>query len=208
MQPTRHKRGPARHELPTGSKRALQNSNTAPCRPSPLPPFPPHTCTHIRIYAGGDTEPIVGRIIANSAPPPSPSSIGTKCHPSQPGGLSPAGIDSQLETSLAALSLPSVGELYLHQPDPSNSLLDSLRTLDTLHKAGKITAIGLSNYHASEVQRAFDLCAAHSLTPPTVYQGIYSPLNRLVEDELLPILRTNGCSFVAYVRERSEPVHM
>ena len=48
----------------------------------------------------------------------------------------------------------------------------------------QVKAIGLSNYHASEVARAFDLCKEHSLTPPTVYQGLYNPLNRMVEEEV------------------------
>jgi aflatoxin B1 aldehyde reductase len=56
----------------------------------------------------------------------------------------------------------------------------------------------MSNYHASEVRRAFELCREHGLAPPSVYQGLYNPLNRAVEDELIPVLRENGCSFVAY----------
>ena len=39
-------------------------------------------------------------------------------------------------------------------------------------------------------------------TPPSVYQGLYNPLNRLVEDELIPTLRANGCGFVACVASR------
>ncbi len=56
----------------------------------------------------------------------------------------------------------------------------------------------MSNYHAWEVERAFQLCNEHGLTRPTVYQGLYNPLNRLVEDELLPLLKKNNCSFIAY----------
>ena len=90
------------------------------------------------------------------------------------------------------------GEYYLHQPDPDHSLLDSLKCLHAYHEQGLISAIGMSNYHASEMERAFELCAEHHLTPPTVYQGLYNPLNRLVEQELLPVLRQHHCSFVAY----------
>ena len=49
-----------------------------------------------------------------------------------------------------------------------------------------------------QVQRAFDLCKEHGWTPPAVYQGLYNPLNRLVEEKLLPVLRANNCAFVAY----------
>lgn len=63
---------------------------------------------------------------------------------------------------------------------------------------GKIGAVGMSNYHADEVARAFALCEQHALTKPSVYQGLYNPLNRAAEDELLPVLRQHGCAFVAY----------
>ena len=129
----------------------------------------------------------------------SPITLGTKAHPSQPDGLSPAGIRSQLQKSLDAMKVSSVNEFYLHQPDDEHSLLDSLKTLNELIEEGKISSIGMSNYHASEVQRAFDLCSEHGLEhKPRVYQGLYNPLNRKVEDELLPVLRENKCSFVAY----------
>jgi aflatoxin B1 aldehyde reductase len=164
----------------------------------------PHYIDTARIYAGGQTEPVVGAVLSQISLPANNSFlVGTKAHPSQPGGLSPAGIQQQLQESTEVLHLqqssPSVlHEYYLHQPDTESSLLESLECLHDLKKKGVISAIGMSNYHVSEVQRAFDLCQEHSLTPPTVYQGLYNPLNRAVEDELLPVLKNNDCSFVAY----------
>ncbi|KAL7542477.1 hypothetical protein ACHAXR_011798 [Thalassiosira sp. AJA248-18] len=149
-----------------------------------------------RIYAGGDSEKMLGGALSKLDE--SSITLGTKAHPSQPNGLSPDGIRSQLQASLDAMKVSSVNEFYLHQPDDDYSLLDSLKTLNELIGEGKISTIGMSNYHASEVQRAFDLCNEHGLAKPSVYQGLYNPLNRVVEDELLPVLRDNGCSFVAY----------
>ena len=153
-----------------------------------------------RIYAGGESERMLGLALE---PQKEQSfsykiSIGTKAHPSQPNGLSPQGLRSQLESSLEAMNLSSVNEFYLHQPDEHHPLLDSLQTLHLFVQEGLISNIGMSNYHAAEVQRCFDLCNEHGLTKPTVYQGLYNPLNRCVEDELLPVLRRNGCRFVAY----------
>lgn len=185
-------------------KMAVSTSSTAPQKNIAVP----HYIDTARIYAGGQTEPVVGAVLSKiSLPEGSESSflVGTKAHPSQKGGLSAAGIQQQLQESIAALHLqPSsssashLHEYYLHQPDTENSLLESLECLHALKTQGVISAIGMSNYHASEVQRAFDLCAQHSLTPPTVYQGLYNPLNRAVEAELLPVLKQNKCSFVAY----------
>lgn len=150
-----------------------------------------------RIYAGGKTEHIVGGALLAMGDTDYVY-VGTKAHPSQPGGLSKAGITSQLQTSLVAMNLESVQEYYLHQPDPETSLLESLQCLHELVQCGTIQEIGMSNYAAVEMQRAFEICDEHNLTKPKVYQGLYNPLNRKVEEELLPVLRKHGCSFVAY----------
>jgi len=159
-----------------------------------------HYIDTARIYAGGATEPIVGATVADAASYCSPESVlvGTKAHPSQPNGLSAKGIQQQFETSIKAMGLDSVGEYYLHQPDTENSLLESLQCIHSLVNEGKMTNLGMSNYHVSEVKRAFELCEKHGLTKPTVYQGLYNPLNRVVEKELIPLLKENGCEFVAY----------
>ena len=155
-----------------------------------------------RIYAGGKTETILGhcfgQLSQQNAEFRSSSIITTKVHPSQPQGLSPTGLREQLNTSLQAMGLTYVDELYLHQPDTENALMDSLQAADLCIKEGLVKRLGMSNYHESEVQRAIDLCKEHNWTPPTLYQGLYNPLNRRVEATLLPILRDNQIEFVAY----------
>ncbi|GMI45951.1 hypothetical protein TrCOL_g659 [Triparma columacea] len=151
-----------------------------------------------RIYSGGSCEAMV-----NEACKDLDVLVGTKAHPSQSlasdSGLSLPGLEKQFETS--SDNLPDcfpLHEYYLHQPDPESDLLDSLRYVDGLIKSGKVKKLGLSNYNVNEVKRAFSLCDSHGLTPPSVYQGLMNPLNRMVEAELLPFLRSRGCSFVAY----------
>ena len=123
-------------------------------------------------------------------------SLGTKAHTSQPGGLTADGIRKQLEASLNALGVDRLEEFYLHQPDPDSDLLESLRCTDALVREGIVRRVGMSNYHASEVARAFMLCDEHGLTKPSVYQGLFNPLNRLVEDDLLPTLREHQSATV------------
>ena len=160
---------------------------------------PVHYIDTARIYAGGETESIVGKVLASvGSRDKGVLMIGTKAHPSQKGGLSPAGIRSQIEASLHAMQIDRVGEFYLHQPDTEHALLASLQEAHSLVSEGLCSVVGMSNYHASEVQRAFDLCVEHNLTKPTVYQGLYNPLNRCVEKELIPLLKRNQCDFVAY----------
>lgn len=149
-----------------------------------------------RIYAGGKTESVVGHVLSELQD--KVWSVCTKAHPSQPAGLSKDGIQAQFDASANAMSRTSFDEYYLHQPDTEYPLLESLKCLHKFCQEGKIRKIGMSNYHVSEMKRAFQLCKDHGLTPPTVYQGLYNPLNRAIEDDLLPVLRENNCSFVAY----------
>ena len=159
-----------------------------------------HYIDTARIYSGGKNEPIVGNVLKDALSYCDADSleIGTKAHPSQPNGLSKDGIMAQFKTSIEAMDVTAVGEYYLHQPDTENSLLESLQCVHELIEDGKVKSLGLSNYHVSEVSRVFELCEEHNLTKPSVYQGLYNPLNRAIEKELLPLLNANKCSFVAY----------
>lgn len=149
-----------------------------------------------RIYSGGDTEPMVKEALAQFSG--ESFLLGTKAHPSQPDGLSQKGLMAQFDASCAALGTDSFEEYYLHQPDPESSLEESLRCTDALVRDGRVARIGMSNYHAAEVARAMELCEREGLVKPSVYQGLYNPLNRAVEEELLPVLRRHGCAFIAY----------
>lgn len=148
-----------------------------------------------RIYAKGKSEEMAGRILSKND---RGFKLMTKAHPSQEGGLSPAGIRSQLTNSLQALQMKKVHVLYLHQPDTEHALTDSLQTMNELVKEGLIDAYGLSNYSTIEVKRAVDICKEKGYDLPVYFQGLYNPINRRVEDSLLPLLKELGIKFVAY----------
>ena len=150
-----------------------------------------------RIYAGGQGEANVREAIERSGI--SDWRLGSKAAPSSDKGLSPDGIHGQFDASRNALEMDgALDEYFLHQPDPLNSLVDTLQTCDVLVGMNVVRDVGLSNFHVDEVRRAFDICDEYGLAYPSVYQGLYNPLNRLVEDELLPFLRERNCRFVAY----------
>jgi aflatoxin B1 aldehyde reductase len=56
----------------------------------------------------------------------------------------------------------------------------------------------LSNFSPAQVQQVYVVCKEKGLVLPTVYQGLYSPVNRKPEDELFPLLRKLGIAFNAY----------
>jgi len=150
-----------------------------------------------RIYAGGKSEEMAGRIMAGQKSHDQYKII-TKAHPSQEGGLSPAGLRAQLEASLKALQAKKVQTLYLHQPDTTHAVEETLACCSELVKEGLVDQIGLSNFHASEVDRIVKLCKAKGFVAPSVFQGLYNPINRRVHEELFPTLQEHGLDFIAY----------
>ena len=56
----------------------------------------------------------------------------------------------------------------------------------------------MSNYKSWEVSEIVGICQRRGFIVPTVYQGVYNPLDRLNEVELFDCLRKFKIKFVAY----------
>ncbi len=87
---------------------------------------------------------------------------------------------------------------YLHAPDDSATLEDTLAGVNEVHKSGLFRRFGLSNYSAADVEKIVSICKANDYIIPSVYQGNYSPVARLQEVKLFPTLRQLGIAFYAY----------
>lgn len=95
-----------------------------------------------------------------------------------------------LSTSLKALGGAEKVDLwYLHAPDRSVPLEETLETVDELHKQGKFNRWGVSNYMSWEVAAICEICDREGYKRPEVHQGVYNALHRTIENELLPCLR-------------------
>jgi hypothetical protein len=51
------------------------------------------------------------------------------------------------------------------------TLMIMMGLLTLLILQGRVKRVGMSNYHADEMKRAFALCREHGWTSPSVYQG-------------------------------------
>ncbi|EXJ76373.1 uncharacterized protein A1O5_00881 [Cladophialophora psammophila CBS 110553] len=91
-----------------------------------------------------------------------------------------------------------VDVFYLHCPDASIAVEDTLAGVNEAYKLGLFKRFGLSNYPTEEVVKIFDHCKAQGYVLPTVFQGNYAPVARKLETLLLPTLRKLGISFYAY----------
>lgn len=96
------------------------------------------------------------------------------------------------------MQVPAVDVLYLHQPDGAHSLASTMEAATLLVKQGLASSLGISNFSTAETARLFQMCEDEGYSKPTVFQGLYNPINRRVEADLLPLLKQHGVSFVAY----------
>jgi len=144
-----------------------------------------------RMYALGESEKMLGALLKENPSWRSQVSIHTKAAPI----ITPftrEGLNSQLNASLEALGVDKVDIYYLHFPDIKTPIEETFSTLNELHKAGKFTELGLSNYASWDVVRIYWLCKSKGWVVPTVYQGMYNAITRSIEAELLPALRACG----------------
>lgn len=97
-----------------------------------------------------------------------------------------------LSDSLKRLGTDTVDLWYLHYPDPSVPIEDTVGAMAEEVNAGRVRSIGLSNVTAEQVHRA------SKVHPIAAVQNEYSLFNRKAETSLLPALRNLGIALVAW----------
>ncbi|KAF1973654.1 aflatoxin B1 aldehyde reductase member 2 [Bimuria novae-zelandiae CBS 107.79] len=114
------------------------------------------------------------------------------------GSLGKDQVLADIEDSIKRLKIDSVDILYIHAPDDSCPIKDTLEGVTAAHKKGLFKRFGLSNFTAKQVQEAYDVAEEHGYVKPSVYQGNYSPVARHLETMLFPTLRKLNMAFYAY----------
>lgn len=147
------------------------------------------------VYNNGKCEEILGGILPEDR---RKFSIATKVNPRVTGKLDRAAVMNQFSKSLERMKIDYVDLLYFHFPDKSTSVIEALEAINDLYVTGKIKEFGLSNFSASSVFDIHETCSKKGWLKPTVYQGMYNPLARMVESELLGTLSSLDISFYAY----------
>jgi aryl-alcohol dehydrogenase-like predicted oxidoreductase len=113
---------------------------------------------------------------------------------SDPGGegLAPDRIRAACEASLRRLGIDVIDLYQVHAPDPAVPLEDMLAALDELVRAGKVRALGASNYPAWLLAWAVALQDREGWAPFVSLQPQYSLVERSAELDLLPFCRAAG----------------
>jgi aryl-alcohol dehydrogenase-like predicted oxidoreductase len=97
-----------------------------------------------------------------------------------------------VDESLRRLQTDHIDLHQVHWPDPKVPIEETMQAMREIWEAGKIRAIGVSNFDVNLMKQAMQVAPIHSLQPP------YSMLDRRIEAEILPFCRENGIGIVSY----------
>jgi aryl-alcohol dehydrogenase-like predicted oxidoreductase len=119
---------------------------------------------------------------------------------SDPGGegLSPERIRKACDASLRRLGVDEIDLYQVNAPDPDVPLEDTLEALDGLVRAGKVRALGCSNFPAYLLAWAVAIQDREGWSPFISLQPQYSLVERSIELELLPFCRAAGLGVLAW----------
>ena len=104
---------------------------------------------------------------------------------------------SSLDQSLQRMNLEYVDIFYHHRPDPETPLEETMGALDLMVKQGKALYVGLSNYQASEAEKAFEILKDLG-TRCLIHQPKYNIFDRWIEDGLLNLLKVSGVGSICF----------
>ncbi len=104
----------------------------------------------------------------------------------------------EVERSLARLGTDYLDLYQIHQFDPHTPLEETLRALDDLVRQGKVRYVGCSNYAAWQLCKALWMSDRHGLVRFDAVQPEYSPADRRIERELVPLCLDQGVGILAY----------
>jgi aryl-alcohol dehydrogenase-like predicted oxidoreductase len=93
-------------------------------------------------------------------------------------GLARARVERQVEASLKRLRTDYIDLYYSHRDDAETPMEEVLETYDRLIKAGKVRAIGASNFTAERLGEALSTADAKGLPRYTVLQPLYNLYDR------------------------------
>lgn len=114
-------------------------------------------------------------------------------------GLSPAYIREAVDASLRRLQCDHIDLYQSHDDDPDTPLADTAAAFAELIKAGKVRAIGASNFTAPRLAEALDVAEKAGLPRYESLQPLYNLYDRAVfEKELEPLCLARGVGVINF----------
>jgi aryl-alcohol dehydrogenase-like predicted oxidoreductase len=152
-------------------------------------------------HSGGESESVIGRWLKKSGKRDRivlATKVGMDMGDGKVG-LAPAYIKQAVDASLERLQTDRIDLYQAHQDDPKTPLADTLGAFAELIKAGKVRAIGASNYTAARLDEALQTSARAQLPRYETLQPQYNLMERAAyEGELEALCRREGLGVINY----------
>ena len=151
-------------------------------------------------YAGGDSERILGELIAGQR---EEVVITSKAYfpvgeDRNARGLSRYHLLNSVEASLKRLNTDRIDVFFLHHWDDRTPIEEALRALDDLVRQGKILYPAASNFAAWQYAKALGISAKEGWSALKAIQPMYSLVKRQAEVEILPMARAENLGVISY----------
>jgi aryl-alcohol dehydrogenase-like predicted oxidoreductase len=158
-------------------------------------------------HKGGESETVIGRWLKRDPAKRAKVQIATKVgfldgeivDGEWVAALQPEVIARACDASLRRLGTDCIDLYYQHSDNPEIPLSDSLGAMDALVKAGKVRAIGLSQYRPDRMRVAVETARREGLTAPCALQTWYNLVERAkLEGPLLDAATECGLGVLSF----------
>ena len=152
------------------------------------------------VYGLGQSEELVARALEGVSERPF---VFTKCalvwdeNSEVHNNLEKDSVKRECEESLRRLQADVIDLYQIHWPKPNEDIEEGWSALAELKEEGKVRHIGVSNFDASQMERAQGIAPVETLQPP------YNMLNRGIEEEILPYCSEHDIGVIVYSPMRS-----
>src|ERR1700751_6217783 len=148
------------------------------------------------VYGFGRSEEIVGKALAEGGLR-NRVQIATKVGLAWRDGViyrdsRPEDLRREIEDSLRRVRTDVIDLYQVHWPDLETPFAETARTLEDLHRAGKIRAIGVSNFSPAQMD------AFRAVAPLATVQPPYNLLEREIEADVLPYAQRTALTVLSY----------
>jgi len=148
------------------------------------------------VYGFGRSEEIVGKALAEGGRRKRvtiATKVGLDWKDGQPfRNAGKARIQKEIEDSLRRLRTDVIDVYQVHWPDPKVPVEETAAAMADLLRAGKIRAIGVSNFSPAHMEAFRKVAPMHTAQPP------YNLFERAIEDDVLPYCRDKSIVTLAY----------
>lgn len=152
------------------------------------------------VYAGGESERIMGQAIAELGWERWSYVISTKAYwgirgdvPNMVNTLNRKYLMQSIDGSLERLGLDFVDLFYCHRPDPNTPVEETVWAMSDIVSSGKALYWGTSEWSADEIRAACEIAERRNLHKPVVEQPQYNLLERKrVEKEYARLYEDEG----------------